>query len=150
MKLLEVIETGRDKLADLDRAASMAIDLVINNHMPVSDASKQAGREYSVSPEYVRDAVMSMLHSESVEEWNMKLLEILGRGADRNVEMQWRDQIAAQVAQKMATPSATEGHWIMEPNGRYRGPFRTEQAAKDFMVARKLQGKVVPYYPGRR
>ena len=50
-----------DRKIGYERAA-MAIELITRQHMNVDGAVQIAAFEYNVSPEYVKDAVMVMLH----------------------------------------------------------------------------------------
>lgn len=71
----------------------------------------------------------------------MKLFEILGRGADRNIEADWRDQMAAQaVARRSAPPTAlnaVNGFWLISREGkRLAGPFSSAENAEKYKDGR--------------
>lgn len=70
----------------------------------------------------------------------MKLFEIYGRGIDRDTEQNWREQQAAQAAQRGQTQtgaSATKGIWLLSQQGkRLAGPFADEAKAKAYQAGR--------------
>lgn len=70
----------------------------------------------------------------------MKLLEIFGRGIDRDTETNWRDQRASQSAQHGLTAtgtSATKGIWLISRQGkRLAGPFTDEAKAQSYKDGR--------------
>lgn len=59
----------------------------------------------------------------------MKLFEIFGRGADRSIEGDWREQMTSQHAARRNTQtttgaSAIRGFWLISREGkRLAGPF---------------------------
>lgn len=76
----------------------------------------------------------------------MKLSEIfestVGRGVDRGIEGDWRDQMAAQHAarrnvQSSTGTSVTGGFWLISREGkRLAGPFTSEENANKYKVGR--------------
>lgn len=71
----------------------------------------------------------------------MKLFEIFGRGADRSIEADWREQMsnAAQARRSAApvTPNATTGLWLYSRDGkRLAGPFTSEANALKYKQGR--------------
>lgn len=71
----------------------------------------------------------------------MKLFEVLGRGIDRSIESDWRDQMASQAAARRnappAAPSATNGFWLISREGkRLAGPFTTAVNAEKYKSGR--------------
>lgn len=64
----------------------------------------------------------------------MKLFEIFGRGADRSVEGEWREQMAARHAARTSDPahaSAVHGFWLISREGkRLAGPFADANKAE--------------------
>lgn len=68
----------------------------------------------------------------------MKLFEIFGRGLDRGVEQDWRDQMQQQAAaRQQATAHATQGYWLISREGkRLAGPFSSEANANNYKTNR--------------
>lgn len=72
----------------------------------------------------------------------MKLFEIFGRGADRSVEGDWREQMAAQHAARTSTQTATgdpavHGFWLISREGkRLAGPFTDANKAEAYKKGR--------------
>ena len=74
----------------------------------------------------------------------MKLFEIfestMGRGADRSIEGDWRDQMAAQHTARTAQPTepnAVHGFWIISREGkRLAGPFTDAGKAEAYKRGR--------------
>lgn len=72
----------------------------------------------------------------------MKLFEIFGRGADRSIEGDWREQMAAQHAARTATQtttgtSAVHGVWLISREGkRLAGPFADMAKAEMYKKGR--------------
>lgn len=76
----------------------------------------------------------------------MKLKElfesIMGRGADRGVERDWRDQMASQhaartSAQTTSGTSAVHGFWLLSREGkRLAGPFTSVEKANAYKTGR--------------
>ena len=72
----------------------------------------------------------------------MKLFEIFGRGADRSVEGDWREQMASQHAARTAAQtstgaSAVHGFWLISREGkRLMGPFTDANKAEAYKRGR--------------
>lgn len=74
----------------------------------------------------------------------MKLKEIMesvfGRGIDRSIARDWRDQLTSQHASRDTTAtgtSATRGIWLISREGkRLAGPFASAEKANQYKAGR--------------
>lgn len=72
----------------------------------------------------------------------MKLMEIVGRGADRGIEADWREQMHSRATQPgpqtMTGASAVRGFWIISRQGkRLAGPFTDAEKAEAYKAGHK-------------